>query len=192
MSFCLFKPKIRINVLSYKFSARYSTIVQYQLLYHHHGCSQGPLGPWYPKCSIFKNSLIRMNSWQLCLLCKTLLSCIQFRFYIIMQNHQSNCIQWLISTVISQVFFNNLHLDRKCSTDAVVQVMVSINYISLCMFGQTEFSLLTFADCLTNYVPFQDNVCWNKQRLWCNKCTMTKNMWKSFLVCFNDATGTTV
>jgi len=46
----------------------------------------------------------------------------------------------------------SLNRDRGCSTDAVVQVIVSINFISICPFGQVEFSLLTFAYCLTKYL----------------------------------------
>jgi len=51
------------------------------------------------------------------------------------QLHSIICLR----AMILQVLFNNLNLDKDCSIDAVVQLIVSINFISVCMLGQRLF-----------------------------------------------------
>jgi len=48
--------------LQFECSVNYSTIVQCQLLYQHHGRSQGALGPSYPKyMPIIQNGLLLLS-----------------------------------------------------------------------------------------------------------------------------------
>jgi len=70
-----------------------------------------------------------------------------------MQNHQSSCTQVCFSAVYSlfPAYFRQPYLDRECSTDAVVQMMVSISFINVCTYLWTNRVLialwLIFADC---------------------------------------------
>jgi len=64
--------------------------------------------------------------------------------------------------------------DRQHSTDAVVQLIVSFDFISVCTYGYTALITIwpIFAECSPSSVSFQHHVRRNKHRLWCNKCAV--------------------